>query len=204
MNSNIKLSWIGGHIDILGNDLADKAAKEGAMRSDLPSSDTMTLKAVKQMILEATLEKWQKAWDLSNTGKHMKEIETTVSTTVKHSLPPSRLMQKTFHQLRIGRGPLNDQDPIDKKSVEEKRCDSCGAIEDTSHFILNCPRYTPQRRNMWNNILSHAEESGIDSRTIPMDITILSHNLDLPAKMRTKIALEISQYISATKRLQSR
>ena len=99
MNSNIKLSWIGGHIDILGNDLADKAAKEGAMRSDLPSSDTMTLKAVKQMILEATLEKWQKAWDLSNTGKHMKEIETTVSTTVKHSLPPSRLMQKTlkFH-----------------------------------------------------------------------------------------------------------
>ena len=50
--------------------------QEGAMRSDLPSSDTMTLKAVKQMILEATLEKWQKAWDLSNTGKHMKEIET--------------------------------------------------------------------------------------------------------------------------------
>ena len=107
MNTNIKLSWIGGHIDILGNDIADKAAKEGAMRSDLSSSNTMTLKAVKQIILEATLEKWQKAWDLSNTGKHMKEIETTVSTTVKHSLPPSRLMQKTFHQLRGG--PPNDQ-----------------------------------------------------------------------------------------------
>ena len=93
-----------------------------------PHHDTKPLKAVKQMILEATLEKWQKAWDLSNTGKHMKEIETTLSTSVKHSLPESRLMQKTFHRLRIGRVPLNDQDPSDKKSREEKRCDSCGAI----------------------------------------------------------------------------
>ena len=62
------------------------------MRSGTPSSDTMTLKAVKQMILEATLEKLRKAWGLSNTGKHLKKIETTESTAVKYSLPTPRLM----------------------------------------------------------------------------------------------------------------
>ena len=103
--------------------------------------------------------------------------------------------------MRIGRGPLNDQDPIDKKSEEEKRCDSCGAIEDTSHFILNCPRYTPQRRNMWNNILSNAEANGVDSAKIPMDIRIISHNLHLPAKIRKNIASEIGKYITDTRRL---
>ena len=33
MNTNIDLSWIGGHIDILGDDIADKVAKERARRS---------------------------------------------------------------------------------------------------------------------------------------------------------------------------
>ena len=61
-------------------------------------------------------------------------------TKEEEELPISRLVQKTFHQLR--RGPLNDQDPIDNKSMEEKRCDSCGAIEDT----LNSSNTPPTTR----------------------------------------------------------
>ena len=201
MKTKINISWIGGHIDIMGNELADRAAKEGAMMNISPLSATMTMKTVKSKIKQATVEKWQNIWDHSATGKHLKEIEASVSLDTRNSLPPSRKMQKIFHQLRIGRGPLNDQDPIDRKTLAEKLCEHCNGIENTEHFLISCPRYENIRRNMWNNILSNAEANGVDSAMIPMDIRIISHNLHLPAKIRKNIASEIGKYITNTKRL---
>ena len=40
------ISWIGGHADIEGNEIADVAAKEGAKLKTTPLSKSITLKSI--------------------------------------------------------------------------------------------------------------------------------------------------------------
>ena len=42
------ISWIGGHADIEGNEISDKAAKEGALSKDQPLSTSTTFKGIKK------------------------------------------------------------------------------------------------------------------------------------------------------------
>ena len=135
------ISWIGGHADIEANEIADTAAKEGAMLKEKPISDRMTYKCMKKILQRNSTRIWQMTWDNTKTGLHLKDIQDTVSLEATYSLPKQRKLQKIFHQLRIGRSELNAQDPINKKETEEKKCNHCGAFEDTRHYHNNSKIY---------------------------------------------------------------
>ena len=120
-NTSISISWIGGHAEIIGNEIADVAAKEGAKLKTTPLSNSITLKSIKKAIQKKTMQTWQMTWDNSQTGHHLKEIQHKVTQQTNDSLPKSRNLQVIFHQLRIGRSDLNGQDPINKKEEEEKK-----------------------------------------------------------------------------------
>ena len=194
------ISWIGGHADIEGNEISDKAAKEGALKKDQPLSTSTTFKGIKKTIQRNSERIWQMTWNNTKTGLHLKEIQDKVSLKATHALPRQRKIQKIFHQLRIGRSDLNAQDPINKKEDEEKRCFNCGAIEDTRHYLLQCPRYAINRSNMMNKIYQTLFELGIRSENQQMDLSILGHHIDLPMKARQDIATHIGEFIVATKR----
>ena len=134
------------------------------------------------------------------TGLHLKEIQDKVSLERNSSLPKERKVQKVIHQLRIGRSELHGQDPINRKGDEDKKCDNCGAIEDTRHFLLQCPRYTLHRTKMMNEISLTLQEHNIKSEGLQWNITILGHHQDLPKTVRKEIATHIGNYILSTKR----
>ncbi|MCG8049253.1 MAG: reverse transcriptase domain-containing protein, partial [Candidatus Thiodiazotropha endolucinida] len=76
----IEIEWIPSHVGIPGNEAADQIAKLalywGPKEGTLPSK-----REIYTVIETAIIKKWQEAWDKnpSNTGKHYKILQPTVS-----------------------------------------------------------------------------------------------------------------------------
>ena len=162
----VSISWIGGHCDVQGNDLADKAAKNGAKLNQNPRNYKISLKNVKKIILDSAMSHWQKKWNYSETGSHLKEIQPNVYLGNSPRCIQSRLSQITLHQVKIGRSKLNNQDPINKNKIEEKMCTTCKVPEDTEHFFLHCNRYITQRHFLFSNIEAILHEKNIPHQDV--------------------------------------
>ena len=92
--SEVSISWIGGHADITGNELADLAAKEGSRSKEKALSTTITFKRMKKKIEQNCMKIWQRIWDNTKTSLHLKEIQDKVSLKRNSSLPKERKVQK--------------------------------------------------------------------------------------------------------------
>ena len=67
------ISWTGGHNKIEGNDIADKAAKEAALTAT-EIRCKITINTARSLINEKVIEHWQRQWNISTTGYHLKNI----------------------------------------------------------------------------------------------------------------------------------
>ena len=199
-NIEVVLSWIGGHSDILGNHLADTAAKNGANKPENKQTK-ITLKIAKNIIKSLAIEHWQKKWRYSTTGSHLKNIQQIVSVGSSTKYLKNRKTQISLHQIKIGRSRLNGQDPINKKERTEKLCCVCNTFEDTEHFMLHCQRYSIQRREMFLKIEATLEENNLSNHEITNSLLFLAENKTLPSKARGEIYMAIGNFIETTKRL---
>ena len=71
---NIDIAWTPGHADIAGNEMADRLAKEAAIEAERidETKDTMVTAAdIKTAVKTSCLKKWQRGWDLSNSGREL-------------------------------------------------------------------------------------------------------------------------------------
>ena len=196
-----KLSWIGGHTDIKGNDLADTAAKNGAMKVDCSNVTKTTLKHAKRIILDSAIEHWQKKWSFSTTGAHLKAIQPNVSIGNSSKCLSSRRAQISLHQIKIGRSELNAQDPINKKLIEEKLCITCNEIEDTEHYILHCVRYSKQRYEMFMKIESVMQSENCQTKDLRESLSFLAENKKISKGAREETLHAIEVFLKETKRL---
>ena len=197
----VSISWIGGHNGIEGNNLADHAAKKGAALASTNKIDKITLKTAKKAILESAMEHWQKKWNYSETGSHLKAIQPTVSLGNSSKCLKSRPAQIALHHAKIGRSNLNNQDRINKKEFQEKLCLHCNVPEDTEHYFLQCQRYESQRRTMFLAIESTLNEKNIPRKMLRNNLNFLSENKDLSKSTREQILYAIELFLRETKRL---
>ena len=80
-NVSIELNWTPGHADIAGNEIADKLAKEAAEEAEnMPEMVTpLTSTDIKKAVKDSCKIKWQKRWDVSQTGRHMFDFQPCYS-----------------------------------------------------------------------------------------------------------------------------
>ena len=195
------ISWIGGHNDVEGNNIADNAARNGALSTaDIPD-EKITLKTAKKIIIDSAMEHWQKKWTNSETGCHLKSIQPTVSLGNSSKCLKSRSAQVALHQVKIGRSKLNNQDPINRKELQDKLCDYCNVPEDTEHYFLQCPRYEPQRRTMFLEIESTLNDKNLSRKILGKNLQFLSENKNLSKSTREQILCSIEIFLRETKRL---
>jgi hypothetical protein len=72
----LQLEWVPGHMNILGNELADKAAKKGTQLQKSTLESYISLAFIKRKIKESVLNDWTKAWDESKRkGKHYSQFK---------------------------------------------------------------------------------------------------------------------------------
>ena len=65
--NSVQIYWTAGHINLAGNELADKLAKKGALeaKTSLDLDYYVPVSEVKNLYRKATTKRWQKRW---NTG----------------------------------------------------------------------------------------------------------------------------------------
>lgn len=152
----LTLRWVPGHVEVEGNEQADKEAKKAASgnssnQSRLPQLLKATLPASSSAIkqtFQATLKtKARERWENSPRFRKVNAIDSSLPGK-KYGKQIDRLPRKhasLLLQLRTGHAPLNlHLHRIGK--AESPLCPQCEeSRESVNHFLFACPAYARHR-----------------------------------------------------------
>jgi ribonuclease HI len=157
-NYALTLRWTAGHVNIEGNELADKEAKlaaEGIMldTNALPKILKKPLKYSKSAVNQAKKKKikvtWTCRWNKSPHAQKTKHINPSLPSPkflkLISNLDISRKGASWLFQLQSGHFPLNAYLHRFKRAASTS-CPACGYHSKLlQHFLLNCPIYAHER-----------------------------------------------------------
>lgn len=138
INKEVLLIWAPGHSGIVGNELADKAAKS-ALTLPIPAKTIVTPSDLALPLKENIKRNWQTMWEESPPSK-LKNIKTSVKAW-KSSERDSRREEVVITRLRIGHSRLTHEHLITKE--EPPKCTQCRDQLSAQHFFSNCLKYKP-------------------------------------------------------------
>ena len=95
---------------------------------------------------------------------------------------------------------MNAQDPIDRKSANEKICNHCNINEDSEHFFLHCVKYSNLRLKMFMEIESILQNENNSIPQLRQNLLFLSINANISQNTRENILHAIEKFISNSKR----
>ena len=135
----VAIQWVPSHVNIEGNEAADKAAK-AAMEDPGDDAGTLTWAAVRGIVKQEIRDK--------ELEHHL--VKITHRKRAKNQLP-TRARQVRLARLRSGHHPKL-QGYRGKFLGEDPRCLRCGEEdEDVIHWLQNCPATMQQRLNVFGD-----------------------------------------------------
>lgn len=181
----VELRWIPAHIGLIGNELADRAAKEATgwrkvmrrkgklieinISHTSPSPKLPFLRtAVKASLAERLFAKWDDDRHREVWGRTLYKIAPTPSRKVLHlhdKLP--KWISSLMVQMRTGKIGLKKILYVRKvPDVDDTEC-KCGEGEETvRHVLTECSQFGGLRRMAWADEVRKARYNWIDLHTI--------------------------------------
>jgi ribonuclease HI len=154
----ISLVWVPGHMNIAGNEEADKAAKEAARSRDGGTAHKTMKSARNQTIKRATKMEWKIGWEKEKTtAQHLRLITTKTETEAQNAHKLYNIIDKRpdiamLSRLRTGHCFLNQYlHRFHHEDSPECTCGS-GAPETVEHFLIHCPKYDKERAKLIKNV----------------------------------------------------
>lgn len=189
----IQINWTPGHAEILGNEIADRLAKQGAEEAEnMPEvTSAVTVLDVKAALKESGLMKWQQRWEAGSTGRHLFELRESMK--VKAQQHTDRKIQKLITQLRTGYCSLNEYKH--KTGVKDSPDCECGETESVRHFIEDCERYEDIRERLRTRLFRMC---GIGEFTAELFLGVRKEDPYEPERGNLQTILE--EYLRETKR----
>ena len=187
---HVKLTWIPGHVDIDGNEQADKEAKRAATDPTLSQPfNRGTLKSARtQQIKQMAQQQWDKEWTnhtkTASLLHHIMKARTSKVGPKYYNNINSRKASTTLAQLRTSHCALNGYLNRFGK-VTSPYCECGYGKETVQHFLLECRRFKNERTKLRTEV-----------GTGRMKIAWLLGNKGM--------ASHTMEYIGSTGRLQSR
>ena len=192
---SVHLVWLRGHAGIRGNDIADRAAKQGHNLNQITETP-LTFSEHICLLNKKSHQYWEKVWKekvhSTGVGKHLLALRENIKHLpwTKHN---DRRTEVVMNRLRLGHAGLNSyMFRFEMHHTDE--CPNCYEAETIEHFFLECPEYEDARLILRRELqLLNAE---------PVTVKTLLGGSNLPPKTNFKIARKVAWYIKATNRMQ--
>ena len=168
-NTNIQLCWTPSHVDIAGNEKADKEAKK-IIDHDVISPKRIPRSDYKPLIKYAIKDKWREEWRALTRNKYRRLTENP--QPLPGSCSRNRQWERTLARLRLGHSHLTHSFLMNsRESREPPHCDHCDLPVTIEHVLTECELFLGERRSCFSD----------DS---PNLLDILSKNSDFNALYR--------------------
>ncbi len=147
----VEVTWVKGHNNNTGNELADMLARKGLAEAKslhyispyIPMTDNM----IKNLIKDRYIKLWQESWDDLTDCKISRLFMPTVAIK-KHMTRKNVKELQMLSQIMTGHG-LFKRHMRHWICLEDYQCELCGeAPEDSWHLWRYCPMLAAQRRDM--------------------------------------------------------
>ena len=134
-NISMVVIWIPGHADILCNEMADKAAKEGALKQNLGNREAISEMGITTWIKECSRKRWQIMWRRSESGAWTKELLEDFGK--KLVWPRDRDAGIAYVRALLNNAALSDN--MYRMGFAESRECECGEGRETvEHILMQC------------------------------------------------------------------
>jgi len=159
------LIWVPGHCGIIGNELADQAAKQ-ALTLPLILEKNHNIPDTLKYISKYMKTQYELVWN--NTSPHYKLTNPKKQNNIETLNPTiSRIDIIKFMRLRIGHTKLTHSHLFDK--TPHPTCQPCNHNLSLHHIFLECPLYTEHRQKLLQKTL----EEIVDPKNIVTTIQFL-------------------------------
>ena len=187
LGERVKLQWVRGHIGVLGNETADRAANLGHSNSYSTLTDLSFNEVLKQ-IKEKCFRMWVRLWKerVTNTQRGDFMSEHIDQPVFRPWLSLNcRLYETVSARFRIGHFGLNSH--MNRFEMRESpECEFCGANETIEHFLFECEQYNMNRNEM---------RSALDDINVDFVISNLMLGGDFSNRVQIKIHKIVIKYL---------
>ena len=141
---NIHFVWIPGHVGIIGNEKADKLAKE-ALEQRYQQSKILEYSDLKPLTNSYVNNLWQEEWNLE-VGNKLREIVKGVTEGYAGNTK-NRREETMLSRLRIGHSWLTHGFLL--RGEEAPFCHSCDTVFSIRHILVECDDLSEVRRQFF-------------------------------------------------------
>ena len=197
--NSVTITWIAGHVNLAGNEKADRLAKlaaEEAQQNMGYEALPVSMQAAMNTVKKASIQIWQARWDRGDTGRWTHSLFPIVKSGHLRSTAERRTEVRR-NRLILGHTRLKDNmSRIMPDFYPSPDCD-CGTGRQTiEHLITHCPEHLEQRLTMLNQI-----ETAFNTHNTQMHNRIITHrtllgqNNHLPKPLRDSISQIMDDFI---------
>ena len=162
----VHIQWIPSHKGILGNELADKAAKNAILYPFL-NQDTPNLKERVNEIKTKQPEVWQKMWEnqinVTNKGRALYSVKNKIGHW-PWAENKNRRLGISITRLRLGHAGLNQIKH--RFGITHDPLCQCGELESIQHYLLECPNFETHRQSFRQKLMNLSQDLNFDLKTI--------------------------------------
>ena len=180
-NIIIDLCWVPVHVNVRGNEKADAAAKDAALRASTAPRKPIPHTVMRRPLREAIIDGWHWKWNsLAREGRKLRAIKKDVKDwTSSHY--KSRRIETVLARLRLGHTNITHV-YLMQGQTEPPECNRCRVTITVKHLLLECRKYVTIRNKYFRNptlsdMFAESSDFSIDKLVLYLKETNLFHQI---------------------------